>query len=150
MEIEAWLRGLRLEHYEPAFRDNGIDAEILPKLTAEDLKDLGVTRVGDRRKLLDGGASRQGAGFARPVGHRTERANKGSLDRARTQQAKSWELRTATSSARLLSEQGRVGEAHELLAPVYGGFTEGFATRDLKEAKAPIEELESSAPPMLA
>jgi class 3 adenylate cyclase len=42
-----------LERYEPAFRDNGIDAEILPKLTVEDLKDIGVTRVGDRRKLLE-------------------------------------------------------------------------------------------------
>ena len=42
-----------LEQYEPAFRDNGIDAEILPKLTVEDLKDIGVARVGDRRKLLE-------------------------------------------------------------------------------------------------
>jgi class 3 adenylate cyclase/tetratricopeptide (TPR) repeat protein len=46
--------GLGLEQYEPAFRDNGIDAEVLPKLTVEDLKDIGVTRVGDRRKLLEG------------------------------------------------------------------------------------------------
>src|SRR5215472_11814946 len=53
MEFAAWLRGLGLEQYEPAFRDNGIDAEVLPKLTAEDLKDIGVTRVGDRRKLLE-------------------------------------------------------------------------------------------------
>src|SRR5215472_15289910 len=53
MDVAAWLRGLGLEQYEPAFRDNGIDAEILPKLTAEDLKDIGVTRVGDRRKLLE-------------------------------------------------------------------------------------------------
>jgi class 3 adenylate cyclase len=53
MEIAAWLRNLGLEQYEPAFRDNGIDAEILPKLTAEDLKEIGVARVGDRRKLLE-------------------------------------------------------------------------------------------------
>src|SRR5215469_4799512 len=53
MDVAAWLRGLGLEQYQPAFRDNGIDAEILPKLTAEDLKDLGVARVGDRRKLLE-------------------------------------------------------------------------------------------------
>jgi class 3 adenylate cyclase/predicted ATPase len=51
--IAVWLRGLGLARYEQAFRDNGIDAEILPKLTVEDLKDIGVTRVGDRRKLLE-------------------------------------------------------------------------------------------------
>jgi class 3 adenylate cyclase len=62
MDIALWLRGLGLEQYEPAFRDHGIDAEILPKLTAEDLKDIGVTRVGDRRKLLEAiAALREGA-----------------------------------------------------------------------------------------
>ena len=55
---------------------------------------------------------------------------------ARAQRAKSWELRAATSLARLLRDQGRRTEAHDLLAPVYGWFTEGFDTRDLKEAKA--------------
>ena len=64
---------------------------------------------------------------------------------ARRQQAKSWELRAATSYARLMRDQGRVREAHELLAPVYGWFTEGFATKDLKDAKALLEELESAA-----
>jgi class 3 adenylate cyclase len=53
MDVAAWLRDLGLERYEPAFCDNGIDAEILPKLTVEDLNDIGVTRVGDRRKLLE-------------------------------------------------------------------------------------------------
>ena len=52
MDVGAWLRGLELEQYEQAFRDNAIDAEILPRLTAEDLKDMGVTVVGHRRKLL--------------------------------------------------------------------------------------------------
>ena len=70
-----------------------------------------------------------------------ERAYIASLDWARTQQAKSWELRTATSYARLMRDQGRVGEAYDLLAPVYGWFTEGFATKDLKEAKALLDEL---------
>jgi predicted ATPase len=73
-----------------------------------------------------------------------ERAFVASLDWARTQQAKSWELRTATTYARLMREQGRAREAHELLAPVYGWFTEGFNTKDLKEAKALLEELETS------
>jgi predicted ATPase len=60
---------------------------------------------------------------------------------ARQQQAKSWELRAAMSLARLWRDQGKVQEARELLAPVYGWFTEGFDTRDLKEAKALLEEL---------
>ena len=64
-----------------------------------------------------------------------------SLDWARQQQAKSWELRTATGYARLLRDQGRVGEAQELLAPVYGWFTEGFATKDLKKAGALLDDL---------
>jgi class 3 adenylate cyclase/predicted ATPase len=53
MDICAWLRGLGLERYEQAFRENAIDEAILPKLTAEDLRDLGVTAVGHRRILLD-------------------------------------------------------------------------------------------------
>ena len=60
---------------------------------------------------------------------------------ARQQQAKSWELRAAMSLARLWRDQGKRKEARELLAPVYGWFTEGFDTRDLKEAKAFLEEL---------
>ena len=55
---------------------------------------------------------------------------------ARKQQAKSWELRAAMSMARLWRDQGKVQQARELLAPVYGWFTEGFDTRDLKEAKS--------------
>ena len=53
MEIEAWLKGLGLGAYAPAFAQNDIDDETLPKLTAEDLTDIGVTSVGHRRKLLD-------------------------------------------------------------------------------------------------
>ena len=60
---------------------------------------------------------------------------------ARHQQAKSYELRAATSLARLWGEQGRRVEARELLAPVYGWFTEGFDTADLKEAKRLLDEL---------
>jgi predicted ATPase len=64
-----------------------------------------------------------------------------SLDWARLQQAKSWELRAAMSMARLWRDQGKRDEARELLAGVYGWFTEGFDTRDLKEAKALLQEL---------
>ena len=60
---------------------------------------------------------------------------------AREQQAKSWELRAAMSIARLLRDQGKLDEARDLLAPVYGWFTEGFDTLDLKQAKVLLEEL---------
>jgi predicted ATPase len=60
---------------------------------------------------------------------------------ARAQQAKSWELRAAMGIARLWRDQGKREEARDLLAPVYGWFTEGFDTLDLKEAKALLDEL---------
>jgi predicted ATPase len=62
---------------------------------------------------------------------------------ARQQQAKSWELRAAMSMARLWRDQGKRQQARDLLAPVYGWFTEGFNTRDLKEAKALLDALSS-------
>ena len=60
---------------------------------------------------------------------------------AREQGTRGYELRAATSLARLWSEQGRQGEARELLAPLYGWFTEGFDTADLKDAKRLLDEL---------
>ena len=63
------------------------------------------------------------------------------IDCARRQSAKSSELRAALSLSRLWREQGRSGDARKLLAEIYGWFTEGFETRDLKEAKALLEEL---------
>jgi class 3 adenylate cyclase/tetratricopeptide (TPR) repeat protein len=66
-----------------------------------------------------------------------------SLDWAREQKAKSWELRTSTSLARLWHQQGKGKEAFDLLKPVYDWFTEGFDTRDLKEAKALLSELQT-------
>jgi hypothetical protein len=60
---------------------------------------------------------------------------------ARAQQAKSWELRAAMNMARLWCDQGKREEARDLLAPVYGWFTEGFDTLDLKEAKALLDGL---------
>jgi predicted ATPase len=65
------------------------------------------------------------------------------LQIARQQQAKSWELRAAMSMARLWCDQGKRNEARNLLAPVYGWFTEGFDTRDLKEAKTLLDALAS-------
>jgi predicted ATPase len=70
-----------------------------------------------------------------------EREFLASLDCARHQRAKSWELRTSTSLARLWQGQGKRQDAHELLTPVYNWFTEGFDTRDLQEAKSLLAEL---------
>jgi predicted ATPase len=60
---------------------------------------------------------------------------------AREQRGKLWELRAATSLARLWAEQGKRAKAHDLLAPIYGWFTEGFHTADLKDAQALLDEL---------
>ena len=62
---------------------------------------------------------------------------------ARRQSAKLFELRAATSLARLWRHQGKPQQARELLAPIYGWFTEGFDTLDLKEAKALLEQLKA-------
>src|SRR5438874_8487922 len=67
MDVADWLRGLGLEQYEPAFRANEIDARVLPSLTAEDLKDLGVNLVGHRRRLLDAIAALRGAELSAPA-----------------------------------------------------------------------------------
>jgi predicted ATPase len=77
----------------------------------------------------------QGAGVA------AEACFEHAIATAREQQARLWEVRAATSLARLWADRGRRIEAHDLLAPVYAWFTEGFETADLKDAKALLDEL---------
>ena len=72
---------------------------------------------------------------------KTEDSFRTALGIACEQGTRGYELRAATSLARLWREQGRRGEARDLLAPVYGWFTEGFDTADLKDAKALLDEL---------
>jgi predicted ATPase len=72
---------------------------------------------------------------------RAEACYRWAIERARSQEAKSWELRAATSLARLWRGQGKPAEALALLSPLYGWFTEGFDTADLKEAKAMLDGL---------
>ena len=88
-----------------------------------------VNRVAGEIALLQADAAKAESYFER------------ALAVARQQQAKSWELRASMSLARLWRDQGKVQQARDLLAPVYGWFTEGFDTRDLKEAKGLLEEL---------
>jgi len=83
MDLGGWLRKLGLEHYEAAFRENKIDETVLPSLTAEDLKDLGVGFVGDRRKLLDAIAGlRAGASAPTPLSYAPAAAQRPAEDTA--------------------------------------------------------------------
>src|SRR6516165_5143879 len=61
MDVGGWLRGLGLEKYEETFRANAIDANLLPRLTGDDLKEIGVSAFGDRLRLLDAIAAMAGA-----------------------------------------------------------------------------------------
>jgi predicted ATPase len=77
-----------------------------------------------------------------PDEFQAERCFQQALAIARHQQAKSWELRAATSLSRLWQQQGKCHEAHDLLAPIYAWFIEGFDTADLQEAKTLLAALE--------
>ena len=70
MDVADWLRRLGLERYAASFRENEIDAAVLPRLTVEDLRDLGVTSVGHRRQLLDAIAALRA--FVPPPGDPTQ------------------------------------------------------------------------------
>jgi hypothetical protein len=73
---------------------------------------------------------------------RAEISYRRAIERARSQEARSWELRAGTSLARLWRDQGKRTAAHDLLGPVYGWFTEGLDTADLKDAKISIQGLD--------
>jgi len=77
----------------------------------------------------------------KPAATEAEQCFRAALEVARAQEARWWELRTTVSLARLLDQQGRRDEAHTMLADIYGWFTEGFDTADLKDAKALLDEL---------
>jgi predicted ATPase len=102
-----------------------------------------VTKL-DQLGLEDRGSShrpRIALRSARPDAAKAETSFNHALTVARQQHAKSWELRASMSLARLWRDQGKVQQARELLGPIYDWFTEGFDTRDLKEAKVLLEEL---------
>ena len=87
MDLGGWLRQLGLEHYEAAFRENKIDDTVLPSLTVEDLKDLGVGLVGDRRKLLNAIAALRGeAATAAPLSGTPLETDKAAKDTAERRQ----------------------------------------------------------------
>jgi predicted ATPase len=100
-----------------------------------------VERTGER--LLEAELLRRKGQLLLRQGHSeaAEELYRKALSIAREQEAKLWELRAAVSLARLRRDQDRRAEARDLLAPIYGWFTEGFDTPDLKEAKALLNEL---------
>jgi predicted ATPase len=119
-----------LGQFDDAWRCIG-EAETAVETSKYTWYEAEVNRVAGKIELLspDPDAAKAEAYFER------------SLTVAHEQQAKSWELRASMSLARLWRDQGKVQQARELLAPVYGWFTEGFDTRDLKEAKALLHSL---------
>ena len=112
-DLAHWLEELGMSEYAQRFAENGISAAALPHLTDHDLKDIGVL-LGHRRVMLAAISKLAGAALATPEP-------------------------TPVTPAR----RRKRDEARELLAPVYGWFTEGFDTLDLKEAKALLDELSS-------
>jgi predicted ATPase len=122
----------RIGQFDDARRCIG-EAMAASEASKESCCDAEVHRVAGEIALMgpQPDASKAEANFARAIAI------------ARKQKAMSWELRATTSLARLWQAQGRCSEAHDRLAPVYGWFTEGFDTVDLKDAKALLDELHS-------
>src|SRR5271167_1565376 len=81
MDIAAWLRGLGLEQYAPAFAQNDIGPDLLPSLTAEELKEIGIASLGHRRRLLEAIAALRPAPAAVPVGPEPEPAARSEAER---------------------------------------------------------------------
>jgi predicted ATPase len=125
----AWAHAT-LRHHDETWRCIG-EAITMIATTKEQWCEAEVYRVAGEIELMSPEAQAEKA----------ETYFEHALAVARQQQAKSWELRGAMSMARLWRDQGKPDEGRELLAPVYGWFTEGFDTLDLKQAKALLEEL---------
>jgi predicted ATPase len=120
----------QIDQFEEAWRCIG-EAMTAVETTKERMWEADVHRTAGEIALL----------LPEPHAAKAEAYFERALAVARQQQAKSWELRAAMSMARLWRDQGKRDEAREVLAPVYGWFTEGFDTLDLKEAKALLDEL---------
>ena len=136
MDIGGWLRGLGLERYEQAFRENEIDEEVLPGLTADDLKDLGVALVGHRRRLLDAIAALAAAPPAAVASAREERSAAVSAEAERRQLTVMFcDLVGSTPlSTRFDPEREIVGAYHRCVADTvarFGGFVAKYASGTL-------------------
>jgi predicted ATPase len=129
--LSHWARACaELGQFDEAWSYIG-EAATVVETTKERLAEADVHRIAGEIALMS----------PEPDEVKAEACFERALAVARQQQAKSWELRAAMSMARLWRDQGKRDEAHDLLARVYGWFTEGFDTLDLKEAKALLAEL---------
>ena len=115
--------------------DDGLSA-LTEALAAANENEIGFSKA-EMHRLKGELLLRRGDSNAAEAQSCFERA----IEIARSQSAKSWELRATMSLARLLDKQGRRDEARTMLADIYGWFTEGFDTADLKDAKALLERL---------
>src|SRR3984893_17247212 len=135
MDLGGWMRSLGLERYEAAFRDNEIDGTVLPNLTAEDLKDLGVGIVGHRRKLLDSIAALHADVSAKPPPPHadpvTDRSAKDTAERRQVTVMFSDLVGSTALSARLDPEDLReiIANYHKCAAETvrrFGGFVSQY------------------------
>jgi class 3 adenylate cyclase/tetratricopeptide (TPR) repeat protein len=130
MDIEDWLRSLGLEEYEAAFKENAIDASVLPTLTAEDLKDLGVGLVGHRRKLLDAISALRARVDAREAVPVSDRLSEGSAERRQVTVMFTDLVGSTALSARMDPEDLRtvMGAHHRCVAETVARF-DGFVAK---------------------
>jgi predicted ATPase len=135
LHVPHWLSSLAKAYAEVGQFDDAlrciVEANAVGQATKEKWCDTQVQHVAGEIALMG----------PEPDAAKAEACFERALAVARAQQAKSWELRAAMSMARLWRDQGKRDEARDLLAPVYGWFTEGFDTLDLKEAKALLDGL---------
>jgi predicted ATPase len=122
----------QLGHFDDAWRCVD-EAMVAVEATNERWNEANVHRIAGEIALM----------APEPDAPKAEACFERALQIARGRQARSWELRAATSLARLWRDQNKRQQAHDFLAPVYGWFTEGFDTLDLKEAKSLLDELVS-------
>ena len=130
MDIAAWLRDLGLEQYEEAFRDNAIDAVVLPELTGDDLKEIGINLVGHRRKLLAAIATLRSESGSEPRVQARDVADTSAAERRQLTVMFCDLVGSTPLSARLDPEdlRGIIGAYHRCVAEIAEGFG-GFVAR---------------------
>lgn len=141
--ISECLSSLGLAQYTSLFEDSGIDLEAGLHSIDECLEQIERPGWQERVWLAEVLRLKGWMLMRSGRGEEAEVPLRASIDWARQQQARSWELRSSTTLAELLVEREHRDAARELLAPIYGWFTEGFETKDLKDAKALLDELKS-------
>lgn len=119
MDVSTWLRSLGLEQYEEAFRENAIEPDLLPKLTAEDFKELGVSLVGHRRKLLDAIAALRGPAVEHPDEPEHGRTSSASAVEAIGERRQVTVLFADLSGSTAFGQQLDAEELHALLEQFY-------------------------------